>query len=1656
MPISTNLNVAPYYDDYNPSKDYYKFAFQPGVSVQVRELNQLQTLLQAQIERFGDNIFASGTIVSGCNLSPLSPYPYIKINDQTEEGGAVSPVSFVGLRLKNETTGLQANVLDYKDGFQSADPDLKTLYIAYINSGFNGDQVAFSSGDIVKAYDGVNFAIERVNIADGGTNFANGDAVIATSAIAVTVDLGIFSNGEFLVNGSGANLEIIGVDDTTLVNSSQVILKLKPRTVDLANSFLTEAAWTVSLNDSIVGITSGAQATITGIFGFGFKADLVTNPSGTAVNINITEKGFGYAVLPHISIQSNDNPGGIGSLNLAPQNWKAEISVASVTNSVGDGYAFMVGEGTIYQKGYFLRVSPQITIIDKYSTKPDNLVAGFITNETIITSNVDDTLNDPAAGKNNGAPGANRLKMVPQLVTISANDASGNSTFLPLVEWDNGNLYYQRQQTVYSTIGDKIAEGINDASGDFFTNPFLVTTQSPVSNDTSASFDIIVDPGSAYIKGYKVGTQSNYTLNYPTSLLSSNRQNFVFNINYDAFIDMNNIGGVFAFNTGAACDLYDTAKTFRANSTLVQAANTAPQGNLIGTMRMRSLNLNTANPTNPIYRLHVYDVAMANGKNFGDVRSVYYTDGANVGIADVITSLNPTTSKQRAIIANSQYSALLYPITDTCLKNVANTSYPFRTIDSGLTCNTAGIITKDISANASWFFPYSGSLSSGDLSELYVVPTTTDFIYAANAVGTLSVANTTANVTGTTTAFLTEFAVGDWMYMYDAASYKLAQIQSITNNTFLVVDANCSFTNATSNFVRAFPKHIPLPLGSRAGLTANVDNSQQILKINLGGAVSQACTVALGVDIEQVGITQGTKTPVRNVFVRFNLSTHDEANTGPWCIGVPDVFRLRGVYIGNSSVDTTGSNHFQDFYIDNNQNPDFYGLSWLFKKPGSSVRLATSDYILCQFDYYTSSGPHFYTPVSYIGSNTDHIVSIDSLSLGQLDVVSGAVSSWEIPEFFTSAGYEVDLTKCIDFRDAVANTVAPSTTASLAPTNPSAIETFDSTEKYFPVPGGRLTANVQSWMGNFVSVFIDKNAKIITSNATITTTKVLSAPTPVNTMKLADILIPPYPAIPQSRSVRLTEVMNTGVINQKYAPQKYRYHAIITTSTIEQNQTKVYTQSDIANIDRRLQNCEYQINLNQVESLLNNTVIPSANDPTLSRYKFGFFAEEFTKPKLVDPNHPQWAASIKNGYLWPDRLEWDVAFGDAFAGPLPYIDSQLINQHNATIGNENDPTAQPRCAIDIANTVAYQLQFRTIQDSNGLYAPKVGTVDVVNLTLADATHMANAGSFGVKSDIDYWSTVPSGSSVELFFYFYDNPIKVEILQGNTVVVNSTSATALSAVDISNLTGSQSVNWFNDNTSLYMRPFVDAGDGYLMYAGKLKWNYNGSGGSDITIRTTNGVGARNWRWVMSYPINGSSAGCKPPTSNTPGTDVVVKACGNAPFWQKLQTALMRAIAGNGGTTTGLDGTIDYQWGQGTKHSPLLIEGIVDLGDYLANPMDSKLTIDAIGLYSSTLNNSADQFIEVLGSNLTFDPMGGVRNLDAQWGKAFDVINNKVVPVWYWFNPATGTLVETTSGANASTGVIRTELNWAATAAAAVPSEVKYIAPSANTNGYWYIV
>ena len=76
----TNFNVSPYNDDYSTGKNFHRIMFRPSFAVQARELTQLQTVLQEQVNKLGSHMFEQGSMVIPGDMNYDSEYYYIKID----------------------------------------------------------------------------------------------------------------------------------------------------------------------------------------------------------------------------------------------------------------------------------------------------------------------------------------------------------------------------------------------------------------------------------------------------------------------------------------------------------------------------------------------------------------------------------------------------------------------------------------------------------------------------------------------------------------------------------------------------------------------------------------------------------------------------------------------------------------------------------------------------------------------------------------------------------------------------------------------------------------------------------------------------------------------------------------------------------------------------------------------------------------------------------------------------------------------------------------------------------------------------------------------------------------------------------------------------------------------------------------------------------------------------------------------------------------------------------------------------------------------------------------------------------------------------------------------------------------------------------------
>ena len=84
MPQKTNLKAAPYFDDYDSRKDFYKVLYRPGYPVQGRELNTTQSILQNQIESYGKYAFKQGDLVVPGEVGLNKKLDFVKLSSVSE------------------------------------------------------------------------------------------------------------------------------------------------------------------------------------------------------------------------------------------------------------------------------------------------------------------------------------------------------------------------------------------------------------------------------------------------------------------------------------------------------------------------------------------------------------------------------------------------------------------------------------------------------------------------------------------------------------------------------------------------------------------------------------------------------------------------------------------------------------------------------------------------------------------------------------------------------------------------------------------------------------------------------------------------------------------------------------------------------------------------------------------------------------------------------------------------------------------------------------------------------------------------------------------------------------------------------------------------------------------------------------------------------------------------------------------------------------------------------------------------------------------------------------------------------------------------------------------------------------------------------------
>ena len=203
MPQQTNLNVAPYFDDFESGKDFHKVLFKPGYPVQARELSTLQSILQNQIEKFGQHFFKEGSKVIPGNIGYSQLYFCVQLNNNFQ-GIPIEEYTdqLVGTTITGKNSGVKA-VVDKVLKAADSEKGNTTLYINYLNSSTtNNSTQTFSDGEELSCDTTITSGLL------GNNSIAPGDSFAVTFATAAAQTGSSFQiqDGIYFIRGNFVNV----------------------------------------------------------------------------------------------------------------------------------------------------------------------------------------------------------------------------------------------------------------------------------------------------------------------------------------------------------------------------------------------------------------------------------------------------------------------------------------------------------------------------------------------------------------------------------------------------------------------------------------------------------------------------------------------------------------------------------------------------------------------------------------------------------------------------------------------------------------------------------------------------------------------------------------------------------------------------------------------------------------------------------------------------------------------------------------------------------------------------------------------------------------------------------------------------------------------------------------------------------------------------------------------------------------------------------------------------------------------------------------------------------------------------------------------------------------------------------------------------------
>ena len=195
MSLNTTIySSAPYHNDYDEDKGYLKVLFKPGLSVQTRELNELQTQLQDQVNRLGQHFFQDGSpiIDGGVNIDTSVDFIDVIMTNAEMKVSPTLTVETVRNRIAQlirSTSFSTASIFTQEDVTTVTNGSAKEVEAHILSY-----QALSETNDLTK----YRFFIRYTRRSEGFDSFSSNTSLKTTSALLDAVDsISVVANAEF-------------------------------------------------------------------------------------------------------------------------------------------------------------------------------------------------------------------------------------------------------------------------------------------------------------------------------------------------------------------------------------------------------------------------------------------------------------------------------------------------------------------------------------------------------------------------------------------------------------------------------------------------------------------------------------------------------------------------------------------------------------------------------------------------------------------------------------------------------------------------------------------------------------------------------------------------------------------------------------------------------------------------------------------------------------------------------------------------------------------------------------------------------------------------------------------------------------------------------------------------------------------------------------------------------------------------------------------------------------------------------------------------------------------------------------------------------------------------------------------------------------------